>query len=295
MQQFDQKKAYLYGISAVLIWSTVASAFKIALSHMQPLHLLFYAVIFSIISLLTILKIQNKTDLITRMSTKDLIINGMLGALNPFLYYVVLFKAYDLLPAQEAQPLNYTWAITLSLLSIPLLGQKMSIRELLAIFISYLGVVVISTHGNLLDINFSNGYGVFLALFSTILWALYWIYNAKSKTDPLVGLFLNFCFGLPLVTVTMLIIGGLPPFNVPAILSAAYVGFFEMGITFALWLSAMKLTEKVSRISNLIFLSPFLSLIFIHFLVGEEILFSTLVGLVFIVAGNIVQQSGQKS
>lgn len=295
MQQFDQKKAYLYGISAVLIWSTVASAFKIALSRMQPLHLLFYAVIFSIISLLIILKIQNKTDLITRMSTKDLIKNGMLGALNPFLYYVVLFKAYDLLPAQEAQPLNYTWAITLSLLSIPLLGQKMSIRELLAIFISYLGVVVISTHGNLLDINFSNGYGVFLALFSTILWALYWIYNAKSKTDPLVGLFLNFCFGLPLVTVTMLIISGLPPFNVPAILSAAYVGFFEMGITFALWLSAMKLTEKVSRISNLIFLSPFLSLIFIHFLVGEEILFSTLVGLVFIVAGNIVQQSGQKS
>lgn len=294
MYQHDQKKAYLYGLSAVLIWSTVASAFKIALSYMEPLQLLFYAVIFSTLALLAILKIQNKTGQIAQMSKKELLSCALPGLLNPFLYYVVLFKAYALLPAQEAQPLNYTWAITLSLLSIPLLGQKMSLRELLAIFTSYLGVVVISTHGELLNIRFSSGYGVFLALFSTILWALYWIYNTKSKADPLVGLFLNFCLGLPFVTIAMLVFSGLPPVNGPAILSAAYVGLFEMGITFALWLKAMKLTEKASRVSNLIFISPFLSLILIHFIVGEEILPSTLVGLLFIVGGNIIQQLGKK-
>ncbi|TIH18567.1 DMT family transporter [Marinifilum sp. JC120] len=294
MQQHNQKKAYLYGLSAVLIWSTVASAFKIALGYMDPLQLLFYAVIFSTISLFAILKIQNKTGQIKQMSKIELLKCGLPGLLNPFLYYIILFKAYDLLPAQEAQPLNYTWAITLSLLSIPLLGQKMTMRELLAILTSYLGVVVISTHGNLFDIKFSNGYGVFLALFSTIIWSLYWIMNTKSKFDPLIGLFLNFCFGLPLVTGAMLIFSGLPPFNIPAILSAAYVGFFEMGITFALWLNALKFSEKASKVSNLIFLSPFLSLILIHFILGEEILPSTLVGLLFIVAGNVIQQLGKK-
>ncbi len=262
---------------------------------MDPLHLLFYAVIFSTFSLFLILKVQNKTEHIKRMGKKELLRNALPGLLNPFLYYIVLFKAYDLLPAQEAQPLNYTWAITLSLLSIPLLGQKMTMRELLAILTSYMGVVVISTHGNLLNIQFSNGYGVFLALFSTILWSLYWIMNTKSKSDPLVSLFLNFCFGLPLVAGAMLIFSGPPPLNFPAILSAAYVGFFEMGITFALWLNALKLTEKASRVSNLIFLSPFLSLILIHFILGEEILPSTLVGLLFIVGGNVIQQLGKKS
>ncbi len=262
---------------------------------MDPLQLLFYAVIFSGLALFTILKIQNKTGQIKQMSKKDLLKCGLPGLLNPFLYYIVLFKAYDLLPAQEAQPLNYTWAITLSLLSIPLLGQKMTKRELLAILTSYMGVVVISTHGDLLNIKFSNGYGVFLALFSTILWSLYWIINAKSKTDPLVGLFLNFCFGLPFVTIAMLIFSGPPPIAIPAILSAAYVGLFEMGITFALWLNALKLTEKASRVSNLIFLSPFLSLILIHFILGEEILPSTLVGLLFIVGGNVIQQLGKKN
>ena len=33
------------------------------------------------------------------------------GFLNPFLYYIILFKAYSLLPAQEALSLNYTWPL----------------------------------------------------------------------------------------------------------------------------------------------------------------------------------------
>ncbi|SDL12697.1 Permease of the drug/metabolite transporter (DMT) superfamily [Maridesulfovibrio ferrireducens] len=294
MESKDQKKAYIYGLAAVLIWSTVASAFKIALSYMDPLQLLFYAVVFSTLTLLILLIVQGKIGQVAQMSMPNILKCALPGILNPFLYYIVLFKAYDLLPAQEAQPLNYTWAITLSLLSIPLLGQKLNARELIAIFTSYLGVVVISTHGNLLDIQFSNGFGVFLALFSTIIWALYWIYNTKSKTDPLIELFLNFCLGLPLVTIAMLIFSGPPPFELPAVLSAAYVGLFEMGITFALWLKALKLTEKTAKISNLIFLSPFLSLVLIHFILGEEILPSTLVGLLFIVGGNIIQQTGKK-
>ncbi len=294
METKDQKKAYLYGLAAVLIWSTVASAFKIALSYMEPLQLLFYAVAFSTLTLLIILIVQKKIGQIAQMSLSNILKSALPGILNPFLYYIVLFKAYSLLPAQEAQPINYTWAITLSLLSIPLLGQKLSARELLAIFTSYLGVVIISTHGDLLNIQFSNGFGVFLALFSTVLWALYWIYNTKSKIDPLVELFLNFCLGLPLVTIAMLIFTGPPPIALPAVLSAAYVGLFEMGITFALWLKALRLTEKTARISNLIFLSPFLSLVLIHFILGEEILPSTLAGLIFIVGGNIIQQTGKK-
>ena len=57
-----------------------------------------------------------------------------------------------------------------------------------------------------------------------------------------------------------------------------------------LWLSALKYTESTAKISNLIFISPFISLVLIHFLVGEEIYRSTIVGLVFIVVGLLVQQ-----
>lgn len=289
-----QKLACVYGLAAVLIWSTVASAFKITLRHLDPLQLLLVASATSLLVLLTVLAIQGKLRTLGEYSKKDILRSAGLGLLNPFLYYAILFKAYDLLPAQEAQPLNYTWAITLTLLSVPLLGHRVSMKDMAAILVSYFGVVVISTHGDPLALKFSSGPGVALALGSTIIWALYWIYNTKSGKDPVAGLFLNFLFGFPLVLIATLLFSERPPLSVPGLLGAAYVGVFEMGITFVLWLKAMQLTKSSARVANLIFLSPFLSLVFIHFLVGEEIRTATVAGLVFIIAGNALMQIGNR-
>ncbi|WP_419631493.1 DMT family transporter, partial [Thiolapillus sp.] len=72
---------------------------------------------------------------------------------------------------------------------------------------------------------------------------------------------------------------------------AVYVGMFEMGLTFLLWLKALQLTRRTVRIANLIYLSPFLSLVLIHYLVGEEILASSYLGLLLIVAGVLLQRN----
>jgi drug/metabolite transporter (DMT)-like permease len=286
----NQRQAYLYGLAAVLLWSTMASAFKLSLRYLTPAELLLHAVLTSSLVLFVLLMVQGKFALLKGMSWADLRPSLSLGLLNPVLYYLILLKAYELLPAQQAQPLNYTWAITLSLLSVPLLGQKISRRELVAVVVSYLGVVVISTRGDLFALNFVSPLGVGLALISTIFWALYWIFNTRDQRDPVFGLLLNFLCGMPMILAYILLTEGLriPPLK--GLAMASYVGLFEMGLTFVLWLKAMKLSVNSARIANLIFISPFLSLIFIHFLVGEEILPSTLVGLVLIICGLIVQQ-----
>lgn len=284
----NQRLAYLYGLGTVLIWSTVASAFKIALRHLDHLQLLLVADAVSVLTLLAILAIQGRLGLLGCLSGRELLRNCAMGALNPFLYYMVLFKAYALLPAQVAQPLNYTWAITLSLLSVPLLGQKLGKRDLAAICVSYLGVVVLSTQGNLTGLDFGNPAGVGLALASTIIWALYWIGNTKNATDPVLALFLNFAAALPLILGTTLAFTELPAWGNPGLAAAAYVGVFEMGVSFVLWLMAMRLTQSTARIGNLIFLSPFLSLVLIHFILGEDIHATTFAGLALILAGNLL-------
>jgi len=286
----NQKKAYLYGLLTVFFWSTVASAFKLSLKYLDYLQLLLYSSTVSILVLTGILLLQGKGRRLFSCSRRAYLRSLMLGFLNPFLYYTVLFKAYDLLPAQEAQPLNYTWAITLTLLSIPLLNQRIGVKDIVAVFVSYSGVLVISTHGHLLSFRFSNPVGAALALGSTVIWALYWIYNTKDDRDPVVGLLLNFVFGLPWVVAACLVFSTLWISNIRGLLGAVYVGIFEMGITFVLWLSALKLSENTAKVGNLIFMSPFLSLVFIHYLVGEDILPSTFVGLMLIVAGLIIQQ-----
>ncbi len=221
---------------------------------------------------------------------RNTFLTTILGAINPFLYYLVLFKAYDLLPAQEAQAINYTWALMLAFLSVPLLKQKLALSDVVAGIICYFGVLVISTKGDPFGMNFSNIDGVFLALLSTVLWSLYWIFNTKSKSDPIIGLFSNFLISFPLIVIYFFFT---QPFELPSIygiLGAIYIGLFEMGITFIFWLKAMQSSSNTSKIANLIFISPFLSLIFIYFIIKEPIYMSTLVGLGFIITGLLIQQ-----
>ena len=285
-----QAQAYLYAGTAILLWSTVASAFKISLRWLDPLELLLFANAVSVVVLFCVLAVQRRLHRLLHYARADLARLALLGVLNPFLYYIVLFQAYDLLPAQQAQPLNYTWAITLAVLSIPLLGQRIGMKGFAALIISYVGVVIIATEGRPFALEFVSLTGVLLALGSTVIWALYWIYNTRDTGDPVAGLFIGFCASLPLILVTTALFSGLevPPWQ--GLLGATYVGMFEMGLAFVFWLHALKRSETTAKVGNLIFLAPFLSLVFIHFVVGETIHPATFVGLVFIVAGNIVQQ-----
>lgn len=290
----DQKKATRYGLATVAMWSTVATAFKLSLAHLTPLQLLFFASLASCLVLGLVLAATGRLGALFALSRPQWRRSMLLGALNPFLYYTILFAAYDLLPAQEAQPLNYTWAITLSLLAVPLLGQKLRRRDLLALVVSYAGVVVIASHGDVLGLRFASPFGVALALVSTLVWALYWILGAKDDRDPVVGLLANFLCSLPLTLLAVLCFSDPWPGSWAGLAGAAYVGVFEMGLAFVTWLTALRCAVNAARVANLIFLSPFLSLVLIHFLVGEAILPSTVVGLVLILAGLGVQRAGNK-
>ena len=291
MEAVNEKRALLFALGAVLLWSTVATAFKLSLEHLAPIQLLAWACVAAVITLGLLLLVTGRLGLVLQGSRSDYLRSLGLGLINPLAYYVVLFDAYDRLPAQEAQPLNYTWAFTLAILAVPLLGQRLTRMDIVGGVVAYAGVWTIATRGQILALEFANPVGVGLALGSTVLWALYWIYSTRDHRDPLVALFCNFSLALPFVLLACALTAGLGVPDWRGLAGAAYVGVFEMGLAFALWLGAMRLTSSTARISNLIFLSPFLSLFFIRAFVGETILPSTWIGLGLIVAGLALQQS----
>ncbi|WP_286237193.1 DMT family transporter [Neptuniibacter halophilus] len=286
----NQRDAVLFGLAAVLLWSTVATAFKLALAELRPVQLVFYASLFSWLFLGLFLLVTGRMAEVLPCLKRNPQIYLKLGLINPFLYYLILFQAYDLLPAQQAQALNYTWAIMLSLLAVPFLGQRLRRQDIIALILAYFGVLVICTRGDLTQLEFDSPLGVALAIASTLLWALYWIFNTRNQDPPVVGLFICFSISLPLIALTL---SWQQAWLIPSLQAlglALYVGLFEMGITFVLWLMAMKKAENTAAVSNLIFISPFLSLIFIQQFLGEEIHQATLLGLVLIILGLLVQR-----
>ncbi|MCU8042170.1 DMT family transporter [Shewanella sp. SM68] len=282
--------AYVYGMAAIFLWSTVATAFKIALSYYTPLQLVFVAVLTSIIALAGILAWQKKLSLLKQQFLRRPMFYLVTGLINPFLYYVVLFKAYSLLPAQQALSLNYTWAVLLPLLAAPLLKQHLRKSDIAAALIAYTGVFIIATGGDISGFSFDSPLGIGLALTSTLLWCLYWIVNTKDQGDPVVSLLLSFLIGLPFIAVTLVLTDTLPSFSLKAIFAGMYVGLFEMGITFVLWLMALKTATRTANISTMVFLSPVMSIGFIAWILQETIAMATYLGLAFILSGMMLQQ-----
>jgi len=277
-------------MAAVFLWSTVATAFKIALSYYTPLQLVFVAVLTSIVALGGILAWQKKLSLLKQQFLRRPAFYLITGLINPFLYYVVLFKAYSLLPAQQALSLNYTWAVLLPLLAAPLLKQHLRKSDIAAALIAYTGVFIIATGGDISGFSFDSPLGIGLALTSTLLWCLYWIVNTKDQGDPVVSLLLSFLIDLPFIAVTLVLTDTLPIFSLKAIFAGMYVGLFEMGITFVLWLMALKTATRTANISTMVFLSPVMSIGFIAWILQETIAMATYLGLAFILSGMMLQQ-----
>ncbi|MGD9931236.1 MAG: DMT family transporter [Mangrovibacterium sp.] len=292
----NQKAAILLALLAVLLWSSVATSFKIALRGLSPFQLIFIAALVSQVFFFLVLVVRGKLRLLFSMQVNQFVQSAMQGFLNPFLYYLILFEAYSLNPAQVTQALNMVWPITLALLSVPLLGQKISWRNLWAILLSFAGVVFISAQGSLDGFGKTNTTGAVLALSSSIIWSLYWILSTKDKRDKLFVLFWNFAFGLIYLLIYSL-------FSSEAVFSfqfdryfgaAVYVGMFELGITYIVWIYALHKSENNAVTGNFIFLTPFLSLVFIYFILNETIYATTFIGLSFILLGIFIQQLKRK-
>jgi len=100
---------------------------------------------------------------------------------------------------------------------------------------------------------------------------------------------LTFFFGMLWSVLSAFTYWNVEILSIQALFSGAYVGLFEMSLTFLLWLSALKLSRSVSLVNNLIYVTPFLSLLVIRLVLKEPIHIATIAGLFIIVSGILLQ------
>lgn len=272
----------------------MATAFKWALEFSSPMALITLAATVSWCFFGVRIAMTGSIKTLSNMPGKLIFQCALLGLVNPAFYYWVLFTAYDLLPAQDAMAINYTWGLTLPLIASIFSRALPSGSEAGLALLSYVGILIIATNGNLTRFEFDQPIGVVLALFSTILWGLSWVINSRvvdaNAIDPELALFLNFSAALPVLWILTSLTDGLAGFSLASLLGGLYVGLFEMGVAFVLWMNALRLTDNPLRISSLIFLAPPLSLLLIAQVLNEAISGSTLMGLVIILIGLAGQQ-----
>jgi drug/metabolite transporter (DMT)-like permease len=285
-------QSYLSLALCILLWASIPVASKKILAELSNLQMLFYSTTFSVFALGALVLWQRKTVSLKDYTLRDFANLCWLGFLGAFLYYVLLYGAFARTSAAEGFLLAYTWPILISLLAVPLLGERFTPARLIAIVISFSGVVAIVTQGRMVELRVENLAGNLLALCGALVFALFSIQGKRANYNVTVAAFVYFCAALICSAVAILFSGGLALPSTAVWGWLIYNGLLVNGLSYVFWFKALEHGDTFI-VSNLLYLTPAISLLFVLLLLDEPVHASAVSGLVLIIAG-ILFQSRQK-
>jgi drug/metabolite transporter (DMT)-like permease len=286
--------AYILVLITAFFWGSMAGVGKLLLARLDNLQVLFFASVFSFVTLLIISIFQNKITVIKKYAKKDYLILSGMGFLGGFLNLFFFYAALRSLPAQEAFIINYLWPVLVVVFAVPILKERLTLRKIVGIALSFCGVALVISKGDLFALRFNNAEGMLLALASAVTYGLFSVLGKKQDYDKLASTTLIAFFTLIYFAIAILFFSKIPSLNLSQLFGLLWIGSLANGVAFLFWFLALKYGDT-SKVSNMILLTPFISLVYIYFLTGEKIMFSSIIGLAVIVGGILVQSASKRT
>lgn len=168
-----------------------------------------------------------------------------------------------------------------------ILKEKITIKKIVAIILSFSGVFFVA--GNVFSATSGTVlYGVFFCLLAAVSYGLFTALTQLTDYDKTISMMLYHFAAFILSGVTLLIVPNETSVSALEILGLIYNGVFIMAIASTTWALALK-SGKTAKISNLAYITPFLSLILTYIILNEKISYPSLIGLSLIVVGILIQ------
>ncbi len=280
-------KAYIYIILCIVSWAFIPVCSKKVLSGMDSFAMMFFSNLISALTIGLYILISNKSKLFYAYSKRDYMYMSFLGFLGTFLYYIFLYSAFSITKAQEVFIINYLWPILVVLLAIFILKEPLTLIKIISIGISFMGVVIIATKGKFLYVGFGNMKGDLLAFFGAAVFALFSVLGKQAKYDKSIAVFIYFVISF-VASFVFLPFMNVHNINVSVIFWLIINGVFANGISYVFWFKALS-DGRVHIMSNLVYLTPFVSLIFIQIFLDEKVQYYSLEALALIILGILLQ------
>lgn len=279
--------AYLYLAFVILVWASSPAVVKLLLRGLDNFQVLFFITLFASVFLFIIAFLQRKLHLLRTYSSRDFLIFSCMGFLGVFLYFVFFFGSLSLIPAQITSIVNYTWPVLVLVFASLILKERLTLRKLFALFISFIGVVIVISQG---DLSFDNFLGVLLALGGACSYSLFSVLGKKLDYDQVVSMMIYYVVSLLLSIIAVLLFSDFVLPSLASLVGLLWLGCVTSGIAYVAWFAALKYGDT-AKIANLVYLTPFLALVYIRLLLGESITFASIIGLLVVVIGILIQVS----
>lgn len=169
-----------------------------------------------------------------------------------------------------------------------ILKEKMTYQKGLAIVLSFIGVVVLVTKGNIFNTNLTSIKGVIFSILAAVCYGLFSVLNKREKYNKYLSTMIAYFVSFVISFIYVLVTGSTFKINNIQFIGLLWMGVFASAVAYTSWALAMDKGDT-AKISNLAYITPFLSLVFTHFILHEEISLYSIIGLMLIVVGILIQ------
>lgn len=287
------RKAYLLAGSAILFWSTMATVAKLLLGSFSGVLVLCISSLFAFLFLLFKNIFTHNIKKLKEYSFKDIAIMTLIGLPGILIYNLLYYIGAAVMPASQAFIINYLWPIMSVVFACILLKEKLTLRKIIAILLSFLGVVIVAG-GGASGFSAATLYGAAFILCAAVSYGLFTALNQKFQYDKNISLMFVYIVTF-IVTLAIVIINGeQASLDLFSVLGFAWNGVLIMGVANTAWTIALE-SGNTAKISNLAYITPFASLIWTSIFLKEKISIFSVLGLAVIVLGILIQLKDKKS
>ena len=282
------KKSYFYALVSVFFWSTTTTVSKLLLHSISTMQVLAVSSVFASLFLLLVNAAKGNLKQLKAYRLRDYLVLAGVGLLGMFLYRMLLFFGVARMLASQAMIVNYLWPIMAVLASCVILREKLTVRKAIAVVMSFLGVVIVTTGGNAAGLSGSDLTGTVLVAVAAVFYGLFVAINKRLQYDSFVSMMFYNAVAAICAILGTLFSGETLLLTLSQNLGLVWVGVCNTAIGFVAWDLAMK-TGDTAKVANLAYITPFLSLVVAYFLLGDPITIWSVGGLTVIVAGILLQ------
>lgn len=286
------KKTYLFAGISIFFWSTIATVSKLLLTAMNSYQMLAYSTFFAFLAFFILNLFTGNFKTLKTYRFKDYVILVLIGLPGTFLYYVFYYSGTKIMLASQAFIVNYLWPIMSVLFACLLLKQTLTVRKIIAIAVSFLGVFTVAG-GDLIHFNLTTLLGALFCVLGAISYGSFTALNQKFCYDKRIATMFFFLVSFLLSTAINVFSKTTVSVTAPQLLGLAYNGIFVMATASATWAIALE-SGKTATISNLAYITPFLSLIWTSLFLKEPITLWSILGLCIIIFGIFIQLNDKK-
>ncbi|WP_242967920.1 DMT family transporter [Tepidibacter mesophilus] len=274
-------------IIATVFWSGAFIAGKFSVVEFPVFSLTFFRFFFAVIATFAIIIKKGENY---KIEKTDIFLFIQLGIIGMVGYHVFFFLALKYTTTVNSSLIAATNPIITTILAFVVFKENIKPKNIISILVSFLGVTLIITNGNLkLLANFKFNIGDLLMIVAVVCWATYSVISKKAlkKYKPIVVT--SYSFLVCVISLIPFVIMEKPWVYIPNTsikgwMSVLYMSIFASVIGYSIQQVSIK-KIGASKTSLYINLVPVFSMILAYFILGESISIIKLISATLIISG----------